>query len=124
MHFGLGIAADLRVDQGFDLGQLLVADRLKMGKIKAQAIGRHQRTLLADMLAEHFAQRRMQQLGGGMVDHDRLPPIAIDVGSHAVTNRQRARLQQTETDVNMTGKLWGSTYPQHPTTPQMNNDSE
>src|SRR3546814_21037652 len=59
------------------------------------------------MLAGHFAQRRMQQMGGGMVDHDRLPPIAIDGGSHAVTNRQRARLQHTDMAVKLIGELAG-----------------
>src|SRR3546814_2488682 len=49
----------------------------------------------------------MQQMGGGMVDHDRLPPIAIDGGSHTVTNRQRARLQHTDMAVKLIGELAG-----------------
>src|SRR3546814_8954491 len=40
MHFGLGIAADLRVDQGFDLGQLLVADRSEEHTSELQSLMR------------------------------------------------------------------------------------
>src|SRR3546814_16549626 len=39
--------------------------------------------------------------------YERWPPIAIDGGSHAVTNRQRARLQHTDMAVKLIGELAG-----------------
>ena len=43
------------------------------------------------MLAQHLAQRRVQQVGGRMVEHDRLPPRHVDAGRDHVTAAQRLR---------------------------------
>ncbi len=42
-----------------------------MREIEAQAIGRHQRTLLRDMIAEHLAQRLVQKMRRRMISPDR-----------------------------------------------------
>ena len=46
---------------------LLGRHRLGMGKIEAQPVGRDQRALLRDMIAEHLAQRLVQQVRRGVV---------------------------------------------------------
>ncbi len=43
------------------------ADRLGMREIEAQPVGRHQRALLRDVIAEHLAQRLVQQMRRRMV---------------------------------------------------------
>jgi len=107
MHFGLGVATDLRIDQGFDLRQLRAAHRLEMGKVEAQPLRRHQRAFLADMLAQYLAQRGMQQMGGRMVGHHRLPALAIHRCRKRVADRQRARIQGTDMAVKLVGELVG-----------------
>ena len=43
------------------------AHRLVVREVEAQPIGRHQRTLLRHVIAEHLAQRLVQEMGRGMV---------------------------------------------------------
>ena len=38
-------------------------------EVEAQAVRRNQRALLRDVRAQHLAQRRVQQMGGGVVEH-------------------------------------------------------
>jgi hypothetical protein len=42
-----------------------------MREVEAQPVGRDQRALLRDVIAEHLAQRLVQQMGRGMVGADR-----------------------------------------------------
>ena len=42
-------------------------DRLGMEEIEAQPVGRDQRALLRHVIAQHLAQRLVQQVGGRMV---------------------------------------------------------
>ena len=64
------IFADLAVDQALDLAQLFAADRLEVGEIETQPLGAHQRTALLHMLTEHLSQRRVQQMGCGVMQRD------------------------------------------------------
>ncbi len=67
--FNLSVAQHFLVDEIFNVLQFLVFDRSEMREIEAQMIGRHQRAGLLDVLAQHFAQARVQQVGGGVVAH-------------------------------------------------------
>ncbi len=58
-----------------DLGR---AHRLGMGEIETQPVGRDQRALLRDMVAEHLAQRLVQQVGRGVILADGAPARMID----------------------------------------------
>ena len=50
-----------------NLGQLLGGNGREMGKVKAQAVGLHQRAGLMDMVAQHAsAAPRLQQMGGAV----------------------------------------------------------
>ena len=64
-----------------------VAHRLGVGEVEAQPVGRDQRALLRDVVAQHLAQRLVQQVGRGMVAadvaaaaHDRLQGRARSPG--------------------------------------------
>ena len=72
-----------RVGDVLDLRELLVADRLGVREIEAQPVGRDQRALLRDMIAEHLAQRLVQQMRRRMV--------AADVGAARVIDIERER---------------------------------
>ena len=50
---------------------LLGADRLGVREVEAQPVGRDQRALLRDVIAEHLAQRLVQEMGRRMVGADR-----------------------------------------------------
>ena len=49
---------------------LLGRDRLVVAEVEAQPVGRHERALLLHVVAEHLAQRPVQEVGGGVVAAD------------------------------------------------------
>ena len=49
-----------------------------MGDVEAQPVGRDERALLRDMIAEHEAQRLVQDMGRGMIGADRGARGVID----------------------------------------------
>ena len=59
--FDLLVAQHFLVDHVFDVLQLFVRDRGEVREVKAQMVGRHQRSCLLHMLAQHFAQPGLQQ---------------------------------------------------------------
>ncbi len=68
----------LGVGEALDLGDLVVGDRLVVAEVEAQPVGPHQRAGLLDVVAEHLAQRGMQQVGGGVVAPDGVAPVDVD----------------------------------------------
>jgi hypothetical protein len=67
------------VRQILDLLQLLGRDRLGMREVEAQAVGRDQRALLRHVIAEHLAQRLVQQMRRRMVGADCRAARVIDL---------------------------------------------
>ena len=76
----LGVGEHLAGHQVLDLGQLGRRDRLVVGEVEAQPVGRHQRALLADVGAEHRAQGPVQQVGAGVVAADGVAALDVDAG--------------------------------------------
>ena len=68
-----------------DLLDLVRRHRLGMREVEPQPVGRDQRALLRDVIAEHLAQRLVQQMGGGMVRAD---------GGCGARDRPRARARR------------------------------
>ena len=86
--FAVGL--DLVVHQpfnGFDLG---IADRLAVGEVEAQPVGVHQRATLLNMIAEHPAQGRVQQVGGRVVGADQPAPFGVHFRGHWIPHAQFA----------------------------------
>ena len=59
--------------------ELLGGDRLGMGEVEAQPIGRDERALLRDVIAEHLAQRLVQQMGRRVIGADRGARGVVDL---------------------------------------------
>ena len=61
-----------------DVAQLLGAEPLAVGEVEAQLVRPHVGAGLAHVRAEPLAQRRVQQVGGGVVAHRGEPRVALD----------------------------------------------
>ena len=62
-----------------DFFELGARDRLRVGDVEAQPLGRDQRALLRDMIAKHDAQGLMQDVGRRMVGARRRARGVIDL---------------------------------------------
>ena len=69
---------DPLVDPVLDRAQLLGAERLAVGEVEAQLVGADRGAGLADVVAEALAQRRVQEVGGGVVAHRRVARLVVD----------------------------------------------
>ena len=75
----LDIFQDLFVHQLLNLGQLFGIGMSVMRKVEAQAIGIDDAAGLLDVRSEHFAERGVQQMRGGVIAHGRVAQMAIDL---------------------------------------------
>ena len=81
------VAQNFLVDDVFDVLQLFVFDASEVREIKAQMIRSHQRPRLLHMLAQNFAQPRMEQMRGRVIAHGGLANRGIDNGIHFLPTR-------------------------------------
>ena len=88
-----------------DALELLGAHRLGMREVEAQPVGRDQRALLRDVIAEHLAQRLVQQMGRRMVGADGAAPRVIDLEQQRGADLERALLDRAEMDEQVAGLL-------------------
>ena len=51
-----------------------------MGEVEAQLVGAHRGAGLAHVVAEPLAQRRVQEVGRGVVAHRRVAGLVVDHG--------------------------------------------
>ena len=79
------------VDPILDRGQVLSGERLAVGEVEAQLVGAHGRAGLAHVVAEPLAQRRVQEVGRGVVAHRRVPRLVVDQGLDRDTGLDRSR---------------------------------
>ena len=78
--FDLLVAQDFFVDQVFDVLQFFVGNAGEVREIKAQMVGRDQRSRLLHMFAQNFAQPGLQQVRGCVVAHGGLADFGVDDG--------------------------------------------
>ena len=90
-----------------DALQFLRRDRLGVREIEAQALRRDQRATLGNVIAEHEAQRLVQQMGRRMVGADRAAPGAIDFELQRQAGLERALLHRAEMDEQIARLLLG-----------------
>ena len=81
---GVRVGQHLGGDQILDLGDLFGGHRLVVAEVEAEPIGTDPRTLLLDVVAEHGAKGVVQQVGAGVVAHDRPTTFTVDAGRHRV----------------------------------------
>ena len=67
-----------------------------MREVEAQPVGRDQRALLRHVIAQHLAQRLVQQMRGGMVLADGGAARVIDLQQQRIADLQRALLHRDE----------------------------
>ena len=87
--------------------QLVVLDRLRMAEVEAQAVGRHERALLGDVIAEHLAQRLVQKMRRRVVGADRRAALAVDDELRRLLDRERAGLDGDVMDEQVAELLLG-----------------
>ena len=71
-------------------------DRLRVAEVEAQAVGRDERALLGDVIAEHLAQRLVQEMRRRMVGADGRAARVID-GEFERLRRASARRARPST---------------------------
>ena len=91
--FGLdrGVLANLGVDDVFQRLDLLGLDGFEVAEVEAQTLTVDQRAFLLNVIAQHLAQRGVQQVRGRVVQRGGVAHFGFDVGLHRCANDQAAR---------------------------------
>ena len=79
-----------------------------MAEVEAQAVGRHERALLGHVIAEHLAQRLVQQMGRRVVGADGRAALVIDDQLQRLVELQRAVLHRDVMDEEIAELLLGA----------------
>ena len=90
LRVGGGVGAHARVHEALDLALLLERERREVREVEAQAIGRDERALLRDVLAERRAQRPVQEVRRRVVAADGVAALAVDGELDGVADAQLA----------------------------------
>ena len=90
-----------------DATKLVRRDRLRMHEVETQPVGCDHRTALRDVIAEHLAQRFVQQMRGGVVGADRRAPGMIDLEQQRAAGFQGALLDGAEMHEQVAGAFLG-----------------
>src|SRR5499433_328514 len=93
-----------RAPDAFDL---LGRHRLGMGEVEAQPVGRDQRALLRHMIAEHLAQRLVQNMRRRMISPDGATAGTIDFQREGGADLERALLDRSGMDEHVARLLLG-----------------
>src|SRR5690606_37010476 len=88
-----------------DAREFVRRDRLEVRKVETQAIGSDQRALLRDVVAEHLAQRRVQQVRSRMVEDRRGATRLVDARRDEAAEREFTRGERADMAVERTGEL-------------------
>ena len=107
-HFAGGdgdVVADAGLDEPLDLAELAGFGRVRLGVVEAEVIGRHERAGLADVVAEHLAQGRVEQVRRRVVARRVLPPRAVDLCFDLLTDLDIARGDATHMRNHVTKRL-------------------
>ena len=101
------VLADHRVHLGLDGVDLLGGERRGVGEVEADPLAVDHLALLGDVLAQHVAQRRVQQMGGGVVGAGGDPARGVDRQPRALALGQPALGDLQGVDVQVAGLLLG-----------------
>ena len=92
----LAVGANLLVDEGFHVANLLGLDRLEMGEVETQTAGGDQRTHLRHVIPQGPAQRLVQEVGGGVVAGRRGAGGCIDLGLDRPAGKLASSMQPAD----------------------------
>ncbi len=88
--------------------------RLEVGEIETQPVRVDQRAFLLHVLAQHFAQRGVHQVGRGMVETCSGAPLVVDQRFELIAHRDGALGQFADVDNGTLALLAGIQHPEHP----------
>ena len=86
----VGVAQHVGVHEAADRGELLGRDRRGVAEVEPEMVGSDQRALLAHVVAEHGTERRLEEVGAGVVAPERVAADPVD-GRPARPARRRSR---------------------------------
>jgi hypothetical protein len=86
LGLGFGVEQDFGVDQLFHFADLLGGQRRVVRKVETGAVSGDLRALLLHVVAQHFAQRLVHQVGGAVVAHGLGAHVGIDLGVELVAH--------------------------------------
>ncbi len=86
LGLGFGVGQHLGVHQLFHFADLLGGQRRVVRKVEAGAVSGDLRALLLHMVAQHFAQRLVHQVGGAVVAHGLGAQFGIHLGVELVAH--------------------------------------
>ena len=92
----------------------LGGDGLKVGEVEAQALRRHQRAGLLDVLAQMPPQHRLEDMGGGVVPGDAAAPGRVHCQVGLVVDLDRPFLHHPLVDEEIIGQPLGVGHPDAP----------
>ena len=84
------VREDLGVGQVLDLLDLGLGEGIGRPEVEAQPLGIHQRTLLLHALAEHRAERPVEDVGAGVVPPDGVTASDVDARRGLLARLDRA----------------------------------
>ena len=105
LHGDIHGIKDAVVDDLLHAGQLLCGDCAEVGEVEVGDLAVLIRTSLVHMVAQHFAQSSLQQVGSRVVAADSHAVFLIDLGGQMVADLDDAALQHTGVDVVALGGL-------------------
>ncbi len=109
-HLGLDrrVPSDFCVDEALDLRKFVVRDGGEVDEVEPQPVGRDKRTSLLHVPAEHLPQRRVEEVGGGVIPSRRVPHLVRHFRRHDLVDSKGA-----PRDVNRVEPRASCRIPQH-----------
>ena len=91
-HGGVGgrVGQNFGVHTHFNFADLRVGHRRVVREVKARALGVHQAAFLLHVLAQHFAQSLVHEVGGAVVAHSGSAHTGVNPGGDSVSDLERA----------------------------------
>src|SRR5262249_20236026 len=93
------ILPDLLIDEGFDCGDLVFRHFGKMREIETKLAVVDQGSLLGYVRAQHLAQGRMEQVGGGVMDLRGLSLLSVDGGDNGSFDIGRQPVRKVDDEI-------------------------
>ena len=84
---------DAGIDQSLNCLELFCCQRCEMREVEAHPLPVHVGARLLDVLAQHGAERRLQEVARRVVPHDGGAPHIADLGMNAVSHPDRSARQ-------------------------------
>ena len=113
-HHRLQPLHDPQVDQSLHLPELVARQGGEMGEVEPHPAAGDQLARLLHMIAQHPAQRRLQQMGRRVVAHGGRAADPVHLGRHRVPRAQQPLLHHAAVQEHAPGRLAGLAHKEQP----------